>query len=115
MGAPVLALYEFLKVTGSCPSQACLGNGTMACEVVPARFSMTKRGLGPVRVNLIVRSSTASTAWTHCLTAPDQLSCGAYCLSKLMVKTTSSDVSGRPSLHSVPGRSVTVHSVRSSL
>src|ERR671932_527277 len=102
MGAPVSALYGFLNVTGSCPSQTCLGSGTIACEVVPARFSMTKRGLGPVRVNLMVRSSTASTDWTHCLTAPDQLSCGAYCFSMLMVKTTSSDVSGLPSLHSVP-------------
>src|ERR687887_618375 len=115
MGAPVFASYGFLKVTGSCPSHTCLGSGTMACEVVPARFSMTKRGLGPVKVNLIVRSSIAWTELTHCLTAPDQLSCGAYCCSMLMVKTTSSDVSGLPSLHSVPFRSLTVHSSRASL
>jgi hypothetical protein len=115
MGAPVAALYGFLKVTGSCPSQTCFGSGTMACEVVPARFSRTNRGLGAVSVNLIVRSSTTSAVWTHRWTAPDQLSWGAYCLSMLMVKTTSSDVSGRPSLHSVPGRSVTNHSVISRL
>src|SRR4029079_10907618 len=113
--APEPLFHEFLKVTGSCPSQMCLGSGTMACEVVPARFSMTKRGLGPVRVNLTVRSSTAATELTHCLTAPDQLSCGAYCLSRLMVKTMSSAFSGLPSLHSVPGLRVTVHSVCSAL
>src|SRR5262245_44085477 len=103
---PVSALYGFLNVTGSWPSHTFFGNGTMACDVVPARFSITKRGFGPVRVNLIVRSSTASTDCTHCLTAPDQFSCGAYCFSMLIVKTTSSDVSGDPSAHSVPLRSV---------
>src|ERR1700682_1745871 len=115
MGAPVFASYGFLNVTRSCLSQTCFGSGTIACEVVPARFSITKRGLAPVRVKVIVRSSTAWTDWTHCLTAPDQLSWGAYCFSRLMVKTTSSDVSGLPLLHSVPCRSLTVHSVWASL
>src|SRR5579859_648240 len=107
--APVPLFHEFLNVTGSTFCQYFFGTGTMACDVVPARFETTKNGSGAFRVNWIVRSSTAVTDATSFLIGIEKLSNGAWVISMLMVNTTSSDVSGLPSLHSVPGLRVTVH------
>ena len=92
--APDPLFHEFLNVTGSTPSQMCLGTGTMACDVVPARFETRKNGSGAFSVNWIVRSSTATTDCTSFLIGIEKLSNGAWVISMLIVKTTSSEVSG---------------------
>ena len=62
--------------------------------MVPARLETMKNGSGAFRVNLIVRSSTATTDCTDFLIGIEKLSNGAWPISMLIVKTTSSEVNG---------------------
>src|SRR6266851_6385393 len=107
-----LARSKLLKVSGSCPSQMCLGTIRTAPQILTAKLSYTKRGLAAFRTTCTVSGSVAVTSFTPSAIAAAKIRLGCA-LNILSENTTSSAVKGCPSFHSTPLRSGISKAVKS--